>query len=76
LWQLSLLRDLIRAASGLEITHFENQNQVQDLRRAMTRVDLERLFNVYDQLIDLYRRIDSPLNPELLREQMILLWMH
>lgn len=75
LWQLSLLRDLIRAASGLEITRFENQNQVQDLHRAMTRVDLERLFNVYDQLIDLYRRIDSPLNPELLREQMILLWM-
>ena len=75
-WQLSLIRDLIRAASGLEITRFENQSQVQHLQNRRSRVDLEQLFNVYDQLIDLYRRIDSPLNPEMLRERMILLWMH
>lgn len=74
-WQLSVIRDLIRAASSLEIARFENQNQVQHLQNTLSRVDLEQLFNVYDQLIDLYRRIDSPLNPELLRERMILFWM-
>ena len=74
-WQTSLLRDLIRAASGVEMARFENQSEVQHLQKIAVRVNLGRLFVLYDQLIGLSRSANAPLNPELLRERMALLWM-
>lgn len=74
-WHTSVLRDLIRAASGVEMTRFENQNEVQRLQKIAAGVHLGRLFVLYDQLIELSRSANAPLNPELLRERMALLWM-
>ena len=74
-WHTSLLRDLIRAASGVEMARFENQNEVQHLQKIAVRVNLGKLFGLYDQLIELSRSANAPLNPELLRERMALLWM-
>ncbi len=73
-WQLSLLRDLIRATSGVPTACFENQNQIQHLQKIAAGVNLERLFALYDQFVKLGRSVQAPLNPELLRERMALLW--
>jgi len=74
-WQTSLLRDLIRAANGVKITRFENQSEVQRLQEIAAGVHLGKLFELYDQLIKLSRSVHVPLNPELLRERMALLWV-
>ncbi len=73
-WSLGMVRDCIRAVSGLPIAYFENSLYFNPLRNLVVLLDLSQLFRTHDHLVQLGEVLAHPLNKELLLDDVILAW--
>lgn len=73
-WSQGLLRDCIRAVSGLPDAYFENSLYFSQLRDLAGLLDLSQLFRVHEHLTQLGEVLEHPLNKDLLVDDVILAW--
>ena len=73
-WSMGVIRDCIRAVSGLPVVYFENSLYFTPLRNLAVLLDLSQLFRVHDHLAQLGEVLAHPLNKELLVDDVILAW--
>jgi DNA polymerase-3 subunit delta' len=73
-WSQGVLRDCIRAVSGLPVAYYENSRYFDPLRSLVVLLDLSQLFRVHDHLTQLGEVLEHPLNKELLVDDVIMAW--
>jgi DNA polymerase-3 subunit delta' len=73
-WLMSWLLDAVRLHLGADANRLNNPDFYQNLNGLSSRADLRYLFGLYTEMIEFKRVSESSLNPQLLREDILLAW--
>ena len=73
-WLMSWLLDAVRLQVGAAANRLHNPDFYQKLNGLSGRTDLKYLFGLYTEMLEFKRISDNSLNPQLLREDILLAW--
>jgi DNA polymerase-3 subunit delta' len=73
-WLMTWLLDAVRLHVGADANRLDNPDFYQNLTVLSGRSKLQYLFELYTEMLEFKRVSDSSLNPQLLREDILLAW--
>ena len=73
-WLMTWLLDTVRLHVGADADRLDNPDFYQKLNALAGRADLKYLFGLYTEMLEFKRVSDNSLNPQLLREDILLAW--
>jgi len=73
-WVYTLLVDMIRLKAVSTPPMFMNSDFKADLARMAQKMDIKALYQRLDQLLETWRQLETPVNKQLLLEDLLLAW--
>ncbi|MCK9606258.1 MAG: DNA polymerase III subunit delta' [Methylomonas sp.] len=73
-WMLGWVADLIKFAAQIESDQLRNSDLKKPLQALAKRLELKRLYPFYDSLLIARSQLSTPINKQLLLEQILISW--
>ena len=73
-WMTSWVIDLIKHHYQAELTHFSNPDFYEPLKALSIRLDLKKLYQLYDLLLLSRQRLDTQINKQTMLEELLIQW--
>lgn len=73
-WLTSWIIDLIKCSHPAKIENLHNPDFAKSLKELSQQLELKRVYKLYDLLLAARQRLDSPINKQLMFEEILIKW--
>lgn len=73
-WMLSWVADIAKAGLSPDANHLQNQDVKNSLQALAQRLELKRVYQFYDELLQAQAQLATQINKQLLLEQLLIGW--